>query len=79
VTGIVLLLAPTALLVLALLLGRYPGERTIERLRARRFGRGRARRRSKPARLGRRRSPASMPRGGRLVAAAIAARPPPAG
>jgi hypothetical protein len=74
---VLLSLIPLALLVGTLLLGRYPGERTLT-----------ARLRTRP----RRRRAALMPpvqaprppfaaavRGGGLVAAAIASRPPPLG
>ena len=70
-----LALAPLALLVGTLLLGRYPGERTLAaHLRG---ARPRRRRRAAAAPRGPRRPFAAAPRGGRLVAAAIASRPPP--
>jgi hypothetical protein len=73
-----LALAPLALLVAALLAGRYPGERAL----ATRLLRGRPRRAGRAPRGGAPRRPrrpfAAAPRGGRLVAAAIASRPPPA-
>jgi hypothetical protein len=76
-TAVLFSLAPLALLVGALLLGRYPGERTLAaRLRAAR-PRGHRRRRPRPAPRAPRRPFAATPRGGRLVAAAIASRPPP--
>jgi hypothetical protein len=75
-TSILLSLLPLALLVATLLAGRYPGERTLAaRLRGRR---SRPRRRAAPATVhGRRRPFVATPRGGRLVGAAIASRPPP--
>jgi hypothetical protein len=77
--SILLSLLPLALLVGALLLGRYPGERTLA---ARLHGTRPRRRRIAPrTALPRRprRPYAAAPRGGRLVAAAIASRPPPLG
>jgi hypothetical protein len=77
VIAVLLSVAPLAVLVGLLLLGRYPGERSLARARA-----AVATRRPRPqirlrARVARRRGPAGPPRGGRLVAAAIASRPPP--
>jgi hypothetical protein len=75
-TSVLLSLLPLALLVGTLLAGRYPGERTLAaRLRG---ARHRPRRRPFAA-AGRplRRPFAAAPRGGRLVGAAIASRPPP--
>jgi hypothetical protein len=77
-TGMLLTLAPALLLALALLLGRPPGERAIERLRARLAPRAHARRRTVAA-VAHRLTPLMLPRGGQLVASAVAARPPPAG
>jgi hypothetical protein len=78
VTGVspdVLLAVPALLLLLPLLAGRYVGEDGLARLAAREAA---ARRRS-PASLGtRRRAPRVLPRGGRLIAAALAERGPPA-
>lgn len=72
---LILLLAPAVLLFAALLLGRYPGERAIERARRT----AQAVRLRAPSATGVRVRPAVLvPRGGRLVGAAIAARPPPA-
>jgi hypothetical protein len=74
---VVLLLwaAPVLVLALPLLLGRYPGERTILRL----AGRGPARVRRAPSCAPRARSVVRlMERGGRLVGSAMAKRPPPA-
>jgi hypothetical protein len=74
---VLLLLAPALVLLCALLAGAYPGERRIASLAARRPP---PRRRQHRA-LGtcRPRPAPQLPRGGRLVAAAIAARPPPRG
>jgi len=74
VTGLspdVLLAVPALLLVLPLLAGRYVGEDGLLRL----AGRAVVRRRRSPSRLGARRR---APRGGRLIAAALAERAPPA-
>jgi hypothetical protein len=69
-------LLPPALLLLALVAWRYPGERALLAL----IERGRPRRRCAAggglvAAAGRR---AMMPRGGLLIAASLAVRPPPA-
>jgi hypothetical protein len=72
-----LCLAPALLLVLTLLGRRYPGERLLLATRANRRG-GRdltARHRVHPAH---RRADARVPRGGLLIAFALAVRPPPA-
>jgi hypothetical protein len=69
-------LAPALLILLPLLGGRYPGDDALARIAARR---------SRPARrpppqappLRRRRTDALLPRGGRLVAFALAGRGPP--
>jgi hypothetical protein len=78
VTGVspdVLLAVPALLLLMPLLAGRYVGEDGLARLAGRRA----APRRRTPARLGaRRRAPRVLPRGGRLIAAALAERGPPA-
>jgi hypothetical protein len=78
VTGLspdVLLAVPALMLVLPLLAGRYVGEDGLVRLAGRLIL---ARRRS-PSRIGeRRRAPRLLPRGGRLIAAALAERGPPA-
>ena len=68
-------LAPALLILLPLVGGRYPGDETLVRA-ARRVTPQRRRRRPAP-----RRRPAVvlLPRGGRLVAAALAGRAPPAG
>jgi hypothetical protein len=76
-TGIspdVLLAVPVLLLLLPLLAGRYVGEDGLARL----AGRSLAPRRRSPASIGaRRRAPRMLPRGGRLIAAALAERVPP--
>ena len=78
VTGLspdVLLAVPALLLVLPLLAGRYVGEDGLLRLACRARV---VRRRRSPSRLGaRRRAPRVLPRGGRLIAAALAERAPP--
>ncbi|MGH2763414.1 MAG: hypothetical protein ACRDL4_06630 [Thermoleophilaceae bacterium] len=66
-------LAPLAALVLMLLLGSYPGERTLRR----RFAGSGAARRVHPAPM---RAPGArtyLPRGGALIASALAGRAPP--
>jgi hypothetical protein len=77
-TGIsadVLLAVPALLLLLPLLAGRYVGEEGLARL----AGRAVTPRRRSPVSLGmRRRAPRVLPRGGRLIAAALAERGPPA-
>jgi hypothetical protein len=77
VTGLspdVLLAVPALLLVLPLLAGRYVGEDGLVRL----AGRALVPRRRSPGTLGaRRRAPRVLPRGGRLLAAALAERGPP--
>jgi hypothetical protein len=77
-TGIspdVLLAVPALMLLVPLLAGRYVGEAGLARLAGRRA----APRRRTPARLGaRRRAPRALPRGGRLIATALAERGPPA-
>jgi hypothetical protein len=72
----VLLAAPALLFALPLLAGRYVGEDRLARLAAA-FAPGRRRpvRARPPAR---RPAPRVLPRGGRLIAAALAERPPPA-
>src|SRR3954467_2059069 len=72
----VLLAVPALLLLLPLLAGRYVGEDGLARLAGRR---ALAPPRRSPACLGeRRRAPRVLPRGGRLIAAALAERGPPA-
>jgi hypothetical protein len=69
-------LAPVLVLLCVLALGRYPGERAFRRLVARR----RAVRRRLPRAAPRRRDAAALlPRGGALLASALAGRAPPAG
>jgi hypothetical protein len=68
-------LAPSLLILLPLLSGRYPGEEALVRAAARR---ARPVRRGRPAAVPRRRArDALLPRGGRLVGAALAGRAPP--
>jgi hypothetical protein len=70
-----LLAVPALLLLMPLLAGRYVGEDGLARLAGARA----APRRRTPERLGeRRRAPRVLPRGGRLIAAALAERGPPA-
>lgn len=73
-TGL-LLLSPAVVLAVPLLAGRYLGERRLERLVARRTPR-----RPRPAssRAPRTRPRTTCARGGRLIAAALAERGPPA-
>jgi hypothetical protein len=68
--------APLFLVAAPLLAGRYVGEGQLERLRC---GRTRAvpRRAPRAARPASRRPAALLPRGGRLIAEALAVRPPP--
>jgi hypothetical protein len=69
--------APLLALALPLVAGRYLGEDALERLRVRREPA--RRRRAAPAMLtGVRRAAAAFPRGGRLIADALAERGPPA-
>ena len=75
ISGDVLLAAPGLILLLPLLAGRYVGEDGIARLSA---FMATPRRRSVTARaMQPRRAPRVLPRGGRLVAAALAQRGPP--
>jgi hypothetical protein len=69
-------LAPALLILLPLLGGRYPGDEALVRAAARRArARGRPRGAAAPSR---RRPPhVVLPRGGRLVGAALAGRAPP--
>jgi hypothetical protein len=71
-------LAPAFLILLPLLGGRYPGDEALARAAARR---ARARRRTGAIAAPPRRRPrrALLPRGGRLVGAALAGRAPPVG
>jgi hypothetical protein len=69
-------LAPALLILLPLLSGRYPGDEALARIAARRSRPARRRpQRAQPPR--RRRTAALLPRGGRLVAFALAGRGPP--
>ena len=71
-------LAPLLLILIPLLTGRYPGDEALVRAARRLSRRGR---RARPAPEPRpRRSPRTglLPRGGRLVGAALAGRAPPA-
>ena len=72
----VLLAAPVLLFALPLLAGRYVGEEQLARLAAAFVAVGRRAARSLAGRA--RRSPRALPRGGRLIAASLAVRPPPA-
>jgi hypothetical protein len=72
----VLLAAPVLVFALPLLAGRYVGEEQLARLAAAYLGP-----RRRPAvtiAAHARRTPRRLPRGGRLIAAALAVRPPPA-
>ncbi len=71
----VVMLAPALLLFLTLLTGRYIGEETIDR--ARRARRAPTRRRRSHQVAIRRAAPRRFPRGGLLLAASLATRPPP--
>ena len=68
--------APVCVVAVPLLAGRYVGEDTLERLRGRTEPRGRHTR--IPVLPGARRSESVLPRGGRLIAQALAERAPPA-
>jgi hypothetical protein len=67
--------APLCVVALPLLAGRYVGEQALERLRQRTEPK---RRRVAAALAGARRSMSAFPRGGRLIAQALAERAPPA-
>lgn len=74
--AVLLALAPLLLLVASLLAGRYVGEERIAHLAARLRSPAR---RGRVARAGRRQpAPVVPPRGGRLIAASLAQRGPPA-
>lgn len=77
VSDTLIYLAPALLILLPLLSGRYPGDEAL--VRATRRTRQRRRRRPAEGPL-RPRAPVSqlLPRGGRLVGAALAGRAPPA-
>jgi hypothetical protein len=68
-------LLPALLLLAAVALRRYPGERTLLALIGTRPHR--PRRRRQPTRLPDRRPRAMLPRGARLIAFSLAVRPPP--
>lgn len=70
----ILYLLPACLLGLVLLSGRYPGERALERLREAWASRSPRPMSSRPPRQ----HPAELLRGGRLIAASLAGRAPPA-
>jgi hypothetical protein len=72
----VLLALPALLFSLPLLAGRYVGEERLARLAAA-FVSSR-RRRSAPPKVCVRRARRTLPRGGHLIAASLAVRPPPA-
>jgi len=74
----VLFLSPAIVLLASLLSGRYVGEERLQRLAA--AFRPHARRRRPPAAAPVRRPPRRLPvpRGGSLLAASLAVRPPPA-
>jgi hypothetical protein len=68
-------LAPALLILLPLVTGRYPGDEALLRAAGRR---ARSRRRLPPVAVPRRRRDVGLlPRGGRLVGAALAGRAPP--
>jgi hypothetical protein len=69
--------APLFLLAVPLLAGRYVGEERLERLRGR-VSRPSRRRPAPVVAPAARRRVALLPRGGRLIAEALAVRPPPA-
>lgn len=71
-----LLAVPALLFIVPLLAGRYIGEERLARLAAAFAPRPRRAARSLTATA--RRSPRALPRGGRLIAASLAVRPPPA-
>ena len=73
--GVALLLAPALVLLAALLLGFTPGERLIERMRARRFPRLVPR---APRSIALRRAVGAARRMPSLAGSALAMRPPPA-
>ncbi|MGH2963197.1 MAG: hypothetical protein ACRDL3_13545 [Solirubrobacterales bacterium] len=74
-TEALLYMAPTLLLALPLALGRYPGEEILAAARAQRPARSRAVSEPRPAAA----PPArALARGGGLIAAYLAERPPPA-
>jgi hypothetical protein len=76
VHGDVLLAAPVLLFALPLLAGRYVGEERLARLAAAFVAKPRRARSCAAPPV--RRSPRPLPRGGCLIAASLAVRPPPA-
>ncbi len=76
VGGLLLYVAPVALLAAPLLTGRYVGEQSIERLAARRVARP-SRRTAAPLEVIVRSAGRAFPRGGLLLAAWLAERGPP--
>jgi hypothetical protein len=76
VPGDVLLALPALLVALPLLAGRYVGEERLARLAAAFVTR--RRRAAAVLAVSARRSPRPLPRGGHLIAASLAVRPPPA-
>jgi hypothetical protein len=76
IAGDALLALPVLLVLLPLLAGRYIGEERLARIAAA-FVSSRRRRAPLLAATARRVSP-TLPRGGRLIAASLAVRPPPA-
>jgi hypothetical protein len=76
VHGDVLLALPALLFALPLLAGRYVGEERLARFAAA-FVSARRRPAASPP-MTARRSPRALPRGGHLIAASLAVRPPPA-
>jgi hypothetical protein len=73
-----LFFVPVLLLLLPLAFGRYPGEELLCKLRKRVASRGSRKRTSAPAPTPRPSPVLSIPRGGALLAAGLATRPPPA-
>jgi hypothetical protein len=75
---VLLFFAPALLLALPLALGRYPGEKLLGELRDHVAGRDSRKRALARVPMPRRRPVVSIPRGGALLAAGLATRPPPA-
>ena len=73
--GLALALAPAFLLLAALAFGRFPGEQLIARFAVARRA---VRRRRPPVLVAHRRPERAFRRAGRLIAFALAVRPPPA-
>ncbi|HSK49407.1 MAG TPA: hypothetical protein VK889_02810 [Solirubrobacterales bacterium] len=78
VLAFLLPVVPLLALLAALLLGRYPGHRTIVRLAERAAARSRGRRRSASAPTRRRRPQLRAAHGGLLLAHSLSGRAPPA-